>query len=467
MDQISTYRALHHAAPGQEQARGRQFNAFLADLLRRGNLHDARSDLRGLHGRDEIDVHFTLGYTSCILEAKWERERVDETAIAKLKGRLETRRPGVQGFFVSMSGYTKAVYDKAEYHAQILLMDRQHVEAMVAGLFSADRLFHELLSVTGRQGGAYVLLAGLLDTPAAAGEPLPALRPVDQPIEGFPAWPEAGLTVSSVLTSGGPWAAGKVDGMASTADGRLLWTTREGVLQVAPDSGASMWTTAPSFCHGPALSEADGSMVVLVEEAALRFCKDSSVDVASGGFVGSRQLLPGPDNTAWVFASSGPRRAEGHGGHTLTQLAADFPDGVTCEVDFPGWVHQAVLTGAGSLYISGGGHSVTTDCKHNWRCPADRWADSAPLTPDAALAVGDHTVLLAGRSPQGFEKAVYAVDIHDHTSTLLLRLPNTTQITGFAHGPDDMVYLLTDIRGNDQTPRPHLLQLELPATMLR
>ncbi|MGW0823203.1 hypothetical protein [Streptomyces sp. NPDC002845] len=50
---------------------------------------------------------------------------------------------------------------------------------------------------------------------------------------------------------------------------------------------------------------------------------------------------------------------------------------------------------------------------------------------------------------------------------MLLRLPNTTQITGFAHGPDDTVYLLTDIRGNNQTPRPHLLQLELPAAMLR
>lgn len=52
-------------------------------------------------------------------------------------------------------------------------------------------------------------LAGLLDTPAAAAEPLPALRPVDQPIEAFPAWSEAGLTVSSMLTADGPWTAGE------------------------------------------------------------------------------------------------------------------------------------------------------------------------------------------------------------------------------------------------------------------
>jgi hypothetical protein len=95
------------------------------------------------------------------------------------------------------------------------------------------------------------------------------------------------------------------------------------------------------------------------------------------------------------------------------------------------------------------------------------WADSAPLTPDAALAVGDHTVLLAGPGSQGFEKALYAVDTRDHTHTLLLRLPNTTQITGFAHGSDETVYLLTDIRGNEEAPRPHLLRLELPAAMRR
>lgn len=462
MGQVSAYSALHHVAAGQEQSRGRHFNAFLAEVLRRGNLHDASSDQRGLHGRDEIDVHFTLGYTGCILEAKWERERVDATAIGKLKDRLETRRPGVQGFFVSMSGYTKPVYDKAEYHAQILLMNRQHVEAMVAGLFSADRLFHELLSVTSRRCGAYAPLADLLDTPTAAGEPLPALRSVNQPVEGFPAWPEAGLTVSSVLTADGPWTAGEVDGMAATADGRLLWTTRDGVLQVTPGSGAGMWTAAPPFCHGPALTEADGSMVVLVEEAAVRFRKDGSAAIAGGGFAGSRRLLPGPHSSGWVFASSGPRTAEGHGGHTLTQLAADLCDSVTWEVDFPGRIHQAVLTPAGSLYIAGGGHSVTTDREHNWRCPKEHWADSAPLTPDAALAVGDHTVLLAGRNVQGFEKAVYAVNIHDHTPTLLLQLPNTPHITGFAHSPDGTVYLLTDIRGNAQTPRPHLLQLVLP-----
>jgi hypothetical protein len=53
----------------------------------------------------------------------------------------------------------------------------------------------------------------------------------------------------------------------------------------------------------------------------------------------------------------------------------------------------------------------------------------------------------------------------DHTHTPLLHLPNTTGITGLARGRDGTVYLLTDIRGNDQAQRPHLLRVVLPASL--
>jgi hypothetical protein len=50
--------------------------------------------------------------------------------------------------------------------------------------------------------------------------------------------------------------------------------------------------------------------------------------------------------------------------------------------------------------------------------------------------------------------------IRDHTPTLLLRLPNTTRVTSLAGADDGVVYLLTDIRRNEQAPAPKIRRLE-------
>ncbi|MFD8614643.1 hypothetical protein [Streptomyces sp. NPDC059631] len=69
---MAAYQELDLCAPGQETARGRRFNAFLAEVLCWGGLRDVVSDQRGLEGRDETDVSFMLGCTPYILEAKWQ-----------------------------------------------------------------------------------------------------------------------------------------------------------------------------------------------------------------------------------------------------------------------------------------------------------------------------------------------------------------------------------------------------------
>ncbi|AYC44149.1 hypothetical protein [Streptomyces griseorubiginosus] len=88
---MAAYQELDRCAPGQEAARGRRFNAFLAEVLRWGGLRDVVSDQRGLEGRDETDVSFMLGYTPYILEAKWQHAPVDAGARSKIKERLEGR----------------------------------------------------------------------------------------------------------------------------------------------------------------------------------------------------------------------------------------------------------------------------------------------------------------------------------------------------------------------------------------
>jgi len=67
---VSRYRELEGLSDGQRQARGQQFNTFLANVLHAWGV-EAHADQRGAGGRDEIDVAFSLGTTYYILEAKW------------------------------------------------------------------------------------------------------------------------------------------------------------------------------------------------------------------------------------------------------------------------------------------------------------------------------------------------------------------------------------------------------------
>ncbi|MBC3989416.1 restriction endonuclease [Streptomyces sp. AC563] len=459
---MAAYQELDLCAPGQETARGRRFNAFLAEVLRWGGLRDVVSDQRGLEGRDETDVSFMLGYTPYILEAKWQHAPVDAGARSKIKERLEGRPPGVRPVLVSMSGFTEAVRKWADFHAGVVLLDRSHVEAMVSGLISAEVLFYRHLAVTSRRGGSYVPLADLLPEPEV-GPPPSFLQSPAHGIDGFPAIPEPGVTVTHVLTADGAWAEGEISGLAYTGGRGLLWTTMSGMLCVEPATGRSSWTAGPAFCKGPALVTSDSGILLHSEEAVLRMT-DNHVHVVGGGLRGHGRLMPGPNGTAWAFTTQGPRTAQGFGGHTLTRLGDTLADSTSYEVDFAGGVHEAALTRSGTLFLAGGGRDVTTRLEEGLHCPSDRWGNSAPLTPQTALAVGEHTVLLAGPTGQGMEKSLVAVDTRTHRSTLLLRLPNTTYITGLAAAGEDTVYLLTDIRGNGQAPRPHLLHVTIPAS---
>jgi hypothetical protein len=151
------------------------------------------------------------------------------------------------------------------------------------------------------------------------------------------------VTVAHALTADEAWTAGEIGGIANTGGSGLLWTTMDGVLRVDVATGCSAWTTAPAFCQGPALVAPGAGTLVLSEGAALRLTGDQA-HVVGGGFTGAGWLMPGPDGSAWVFTTQGPRSAEGRGGHTLSRLGNLLADSTSLEVDFAGRVHQAVLT---------------------------------------------------------------------------------------------------------------------------
>jgi hypothetical protein len=120
--------------------------------------------VRGQHGRDEVDVFFELDGTHFILEAKWLQAPVDVGELAKLQDRLASRPAGTHGVFLSISGYTSHVERKAEEPRwpQILLLDRSHFKAMIAGLLAPRSFLRAVLRHAARHGGSYVRLAELI-----------------------------------------------------------------------------------------------------------------------------------------------------------------------------------------------------------------------------------------------------------------------------------------------------------------
>ncbi|MFF4355168.1 hypothetical protein [Streptomyces sp. NPDC001530] len=239
-----------------------------------------------------------------ILEAKWQRKPVDATARAKIKERLESRPPSARAVLVSMSGFTAPVRNSADFHASVVLLDHSHVAAMASGLISAEFLFHRYLAVTGQRDGSYVSLAGLLPEPDV-GPPPSFLRSSAQGINGFPAIPEPGVTVTHVLTADGTWTEGEISGLAHTGGSGLLWTTMSGMLRLDAATGRSSWTSGPVLCKGSALVTPDSGTLLHNEEAVLRMT-DDQVHVVGGGLKGHGWLMSGPDHTAWAFTTPEP-----------------------------------------------------------------------------------------------------------------------------------------------------------------
>ena len=161
---LEQYGKMCAAPPGGRRRRGQNFNGFLARLLRAWGV-EAHPDQRGIRNRDEIDVGFSMGRAYYILEAKWHKKPVNLDPVAKLYLRLKTRPPGVGAVLVSMSGYTSPVREFIEYHPEIVLLDRSHVEAMLCGLLDPEQLFHHLYSWASRRGGSYAALTDLLASP--------------------------------------------------------------------------------------------------------------------------------------------------------------------------------------------------------------------------------------------------------------------------------------------------------------
>lgn len=347
---------------GQRQARGQQFNAFLAEVLSVWGV-EAYADQRGIGGRDETDVAFSLGHTYYILEAKWEARPVNVDPVAKLQLRLKFRPPGVVGVLVSMSGFTKHVHDFAASHPEILLWDHTHVEAMVCGLLNPTELMHQLMSYASRRGGGYVSLSAM-----ALSHTHPTLESWTKPdtadLEACDFFETIdGVIINPLLTS--PYLI-HPNGFTMNEEGAALFTSRSGVHSLDLSSGAVKCLLPLEGCQKSVLPRKDGTLLVLRGphmDGSVQTRRgysvvswrpdDSSLELAAGGLSSDTNLLKSTQGECWIM-STVIDKDRYHQQTYLKKLGDTLADGDEYPIPDKSWTGASytTFTENGQIYIA-------------------------------------------------------------------------------------------------------------------
>ncbi|WP_370131416.1 restriction endonuclease [Streptacidiphilus sp. EB103A] len=453
---ILRYRRLRTMGGRQAQGRGQEFNTFLRDLLRAWGL-EAHADQRGLRNRDETDVGFSVGRAYYILEAKWTKEPINLDPVAKLYLRLRVRPPNTAAVLVSMAGFTGPVREFTEYHPEIILLDRTHIEAMLTGLVDPDVLLHLLFSWTSRRGGSYVTAADLLLSPYPPNLPVwtgpgDSVSPVPA-VTGF-----ADTVGASVVLTAEP-QEDHFTGMSLASDRSLLLTCGSGVQRLDPRSGRTSWELPLAGTRTAVAPGASGGLLVACESGIVSWDGEQLLPVA-GAFRPGSQLITGPAGSRWVFSTTGPTGDVWKGSHTLTRIGERVGDETHWPIEFSGQVKRAALTGTGDLYLGSGYQGGVLEVGAGMRLDDSNWFIAAPLRDlTALLAVGEHTVLSAGASTEAGQVALYSTDLRTgrHSELVTVEGNAATALAGDGEGG---CYLLLDAWIPRSTrPRPVLMHL--------
>ncbi|MCF2533999.1 restriction endonuclease [Yinghuangia soli] len=452
---LGTYKVLRDTGASGAQQRGRQFNVLLADLLKAWGI-PAEHSIRGLDGRDEIDVAFSIADVNYILEAKWEAKAVSSDPTTKLERRLSNRPPGTRGILVSMSGYTKHALNDAKSHTNVLLLDRAHVEAMLCGLVGPHDLLRQLYARTAAIGGSYATLANTL----FHKEPPPGSWGAATP--GDP-WTVVKLTTSgtaATLLRTGRWPTTHYPQAAAwSPPDDLLVTTRSGVVRVRLPDGTTHWELALHDCEGEAILHDDETLLVLCRGTAVRWNRKSKTLDLLGGALGLGTLMTGADGEVWVFGYSGGLH---DGSVTLTKLGDRPGDEERHEIPAPAGIETAIWLDGQRFFLSGNGHSAMLDLADE---PATIDAlDQIPSplpNPRTATKLTPHSVLIASNK-DGLDAFVCRLDLDTGKSTDLVDL-TVNRVLGMTQTYDDAgsarFLLLVDVAGNDPETRPLILEV--------
>ncbi|MFG1678060.1 hypothetical protein [Micromonospora sp. NPDC049282] len=288
---VAEYRALQRLDGGMTpQKRGQRFNGLVADLLTVFGI-SARPDQRSV---GEIDVTFRHGNRPFILEAKWERQKTSTGPIAKLQRRVEQRMVGVTGVFLAMEGYTGEALDDLVRgrRLDIVLLDRSHWEAMLAGFVPPQELLDLVVDAAAFKGEAYTPLYKLL-----------AHKP--EVLKTEPTSPSFSPSITAVASTALDVAEYPHLGLSAMDEETALVTLNDGVAAVNLNSGRTRWEVTLSGCGNAALRLPDGSLLLTRKHGIGRYHAGALHVVASGSAVEhGGKLLTGPEGSIWYLDSN-------------------------------------------------------------------------------------------------------------------------------------------------------------------
>jgi hypothetical protein len=437
---IAEYGQLWRREGHTPQTRGQRFNSMIAELLQCWGI----KAVPNVRSAGEIDVAFTIDGIRYVLEAKWETAKADTGRIAKLQKRVRQRLSGTYGVFLSMSGYTRDALDDLTDgdRLEVLLLDRDHWEAMLSGLMPPDELLGLVRDRASFHGEPYTPGVGLFQT--AEIPHVSFARPrsmVDGPLRSA----VDGVTAEVVLSE---IDSGQL-GIACRTSG-LLVTTEAGILDVNLNTrSVAMAVPVPDCCRSP-LALDDGSIVFARRHGVGRF-HQGRITALGGGFVGNYCLCRHPDGSVWVFDNAGNSRTSTA---SITKLSDQLGDQKRCALDYPPaaafgatWLSDRVLATIGNngFLLS----SPTTG--ENSRVTAGPPAN-------AIVALDDRTILTAAGS-----MAVFQADTTTWSNHEIAQVSLRGSVADLATGPSGEVYLAAYHEADGPNMSFAVVRLQLPA----
>ncbi|MCL7429817.1 serine/threonine-protein kinase [Streptomyces sp. YS415] len=327
-----------------------------------------------------------------------------------------------------------------------VVLDRTHLDAAVAGLLPLADLIQDVF----RRREPYLPLAELAMSRTARDVPL-TMTAADQltaPVH-VPTQTWCGATSNVALV--GEMTEAQPSGMAWRAGDSLLVTYEDGLVDLDPVRGRTMWFLTVDGCHGAPIVGPDGAVMVIAGPAVIRW-HEGALTAVAGGFEPGAELLAGPGGEPWVLSGSGVTYGAGEGTLALTRVGDTVGTQLRYPVSFEAAVRAATWLDGRRFFLAASGHSAVADLSRTTGLGRQQeWIRSAGHYPGHLLVTGADTVLTASPDGSGNRITLHRTSVSEGSSESVVEY-RLDRVMGLTQAPHDgPAYLLASVPDNDPT----------------